>query len=499
MTWMTVATVRSRERITQLIEFGLAAGLSMLLGIEVSLRPLGGLAALALLLSAVLLFLLVAASQTRPASAVISVFCFLAVVGLLRRVAPTTMESLQVDPLLLVAPAMAFALIFRTRPQPILAGGDAISVLGLILVAVGVVEVLNPLGGGVVPGSVGFLYSVFPLVWFWIGSVLGTRGVIQRLGWVLVILATCVAIYGLYQIQVAFPPWDAAWLTSHLSDYHALVAGGAVRAFGTFASSAEFATFLGVGVTFVIASVNRRRIYLLIPCVLLVVAQFLDASRGVFVLTLVAAVLVIAFRSRHPSTAIAIGVIVAMAGVVISLLSASINSAATQSANPFVIHQVAGLLNPVDPSQSTLLAHLNLVTQSIGSVLQAPFGYGPDATNIAGSRFATLNLSSEFDISNEFVNLGLVGGVTYGAIVAIAMARAMILAWRDPLPEHIWIMAVMVVNLGQWLNGGYYLLAPLTWFLIGGMTRSWLARRSARQRETASPSSPLSLSPSTHR
>src|SRR5205807_331522 len=131
----------------------------ILLGIGVSLGPLSGSAALALILASVVLFLLLAGSFGRPATAVIAVFGFLIVVGLLRRIAPSITESFQVDPLLLVAPAATLALLARTHPQPLLARNDAIGILALVFVAIGIAEVLNPLDGGVVPGAVGFLYS----------------------------------------------------------------------------------------------------------------------------------------------------------------------------------------------------------------------------------------------------------------------------------------------------------------------------------------------------
>jgi hypothetical protein len=428
------------------------------------------------MLTMILLLLLLVGSIARPTVAVLGIFGFLTVVGLLRRVTPSITASFQVDPLLLIAPAVALALLVRTRPSLLLARRDPIGAMAVVFVTVGIVEILNPLGGGVVAGAVGLLYSVFPLVWFWIGSVLATEFNVSRLGWISVGIGSCVAIYGLYQVQVGFPPWDASWLADHLSEYVALHAGGSIRAFGTFASSAEYAAFMGVGVAFVIASLTRRRVYLLAPGALMLAALVLDASRGVLVLTLLASALVVAFRSRSPRLAVATGVTVAAGAVVVGLFSASITSAAIQTANPFLIHQVTGLLNPFDPSQSTLLAHLNLVTQGLASALQAPFGYGPAATNLAGSRFGGLNLSSEVDISNAFVNFGLIGGIIYLAMTIFALTRAITFAWRDPRPEHLWIMAVLVVNLGQWLNGGYYLLAPLTWFLIGGMNRSWWSR-----------------------
>ena len=138
------------------------------------------------------------------------------VVALARRPVFAEETMLARDPLLLVAPAATLALLARTHPQPLLARNDAIGILALVFVAIGIAEVLNPLDGGVVPGAVGFLYSVSPLLWFWVGSALGTRNVIDRLGRMSVTIGACVAIYGLYQVQIGFPPWDAARTTKSL-------------------------------------------------------------------------------------------------------------------------------------------------------------------------------------------------------------------------------------------------------------------------------------------
>ena len=40
-------------------------------------------------------------------------------------------------------------------------------------------------------------------------------------------------------------------------------------------------------------------------------------------------------------------------------------------------------------------------------------------------------------------------------------------------------MGLLVITLGQWLNGGYYALAPLLWLLIGWANRAWLEQRAA--------------------
>jgi hypothetical protein len=39
------------------------------------------------------------------------------------------------------------------------------------------------------------------------------------------------------------------------------------------------------------------------------------------------------------------------------------------------------------------------------------------------------------------------------------------------------VMGLLVVTLGQWLNGGYYAISPLLWLLVGWSNRLWLDRR----------------------
>ena len=68
---------------------------------------------------------------------------------------------------------------------------------------------------------------------------------LRRLFGLVAVLAVLSAIYGLVQQFVGFPSWDARWISS--SGYSALNVDGVLRAFGSFASSQEYAVFLSVG------------------------------------------------------------------------------------------------------------------------------------------------------------------------------------------------------------------------------------------------------------
>jgi hypothetical protein len=47
------------------------------------------------------------------------------------------------------------------------------------------------------------------------------------------------------------------------------------------------------------------------------------------------------------------------------------------------------------------------------------------------------------------------------------------------------IIGVLVVGLGQWLIGGHYALAPVTWLLIGAVAA--MAARTPRRRRLVDP------------
>jgi hypothetical protein len=146
------------------------------------------------------------------------------------------------------------------------------------------------------------------------------------------------------------------------------------------------------------------------------------------------------------------------------------SGAASQAAagNDLVARQVSGISNPLDPSQSTLLLHFELVSQGVRSGITSPLGRGPGATNLAAQRLGggANEGSTEVDFSNAFVSLGLIGGVAFLAIVILAF-RGVIRRYLSGEVLALPVLALLVTCLGQWLTGGLYALMPLFWFLLG--------------------------------
>jgi hypothetical protein len=221
--------------------------------------------------------------------------------------------------------------------------------------------------------------------------------------------------------------------------------------------------------------VHRRAIFALtIP--FLVVPLFLASGRGVIVLAALATLVALGLRTRNTRLALLI-VVVGLAAAVVGLRSygsgsEASSSSSNSSSNPLVTHQVSGLTNPLDPEHSTLLVHADLVVGGVKQGILHPFGQGTAVTNIAADRFGigSTTKGTEVDVSNAFVSLGLVGGLLFLALVIATFRGAVLSYLRHPDPALLAVIAVLIVTAGQWLNGGFYAVAPLTWFFIGWAT-----------------------------
>ena len=315
------------------------------------------------------------------------------------------------------------------------------------------------------------MFLAFPLLWFVIGRELADRRTILTLIYAVIVVAVATSAYGLWQTEVGLPRWDHSWVD--ISGYAALHVGDKIRAFGTFSSSAEYAAYASIGFVLAGALMLHRRALAVVALPLLGLAIFLSSARGVMALALLAVIVLIALRAPSRGSALLVAVLGVLTLFAVSaLFGAGLDRAAGRSSNPLVSHQVGGLLHPLDPEKSTLLTHWGLFKHGVIEGFTNPIGRGTGVTSLAASKFGgNAAAGTEVDVSNAFVGLGLIGGLVFVGILAITFRRVISLyrARRDP--AVLAIAGLLVVTLGQWLNGGYYAVAPLTWFLIGWATR----------------------------
>jgi hypothetical protein len=407
---------------------------------------------------------------TRPRAGLVATIGFLTALAMIRRLLIADAGWASLDPLLLVGPLVAGVLcvrIFLLERRPI--APDVLSKLVITVLVITVLQIFNPMSGSVLAGLVGFLFFGMPLLWFFVGRELVDESLADTIMGSVVALAVVVGLYGLSQTQIGFPSWDRAWIDLALgAGYSSLSIGNQTRAFGTFSSSAEYSLFLGAALACAAAFVLRGRAQWGLAIPILAVALFLASARGALVLTGLAIAVLAALRPRRLALAVAVAVV----AVAVAYGSASVlGSALSTSGNALVEHQVNGLTDPLDSKDSTLKVHIELFLKGIDFGLNHPLGAGVGVIGEAakvgsGNRGA----STEFDVSNAFVSSGLVGGLLYTVLVAVAVLRG-IQGWFAGRATLLPILGIMVSTAGYWLIGGHYLLAPLTWMLIGHLAR----------------------------
>lgn len=405
-----------------------------------------------------------------PHHAVLALFALLPFLALGRRMLIASAGWHSADPLLLVAPGVALLLLTAARPK--VSAGDRLSKAVIAFVALAVLESANPAGGGLLAGPVGLLFVVAPLLWFFVGRNAIDGRTARRLLSLVLVLAPVVALYGIRQTRTGLFSWDEAWL--RVSGYQALHVGDVIRAFGTFSSSAEYALYMAIAVVVALAFAMHGRIWTLVIVPLLVWAIFIDSSRGIVVLMLGTTIVLVGMRTRRLVVAyatVAVGLLVV--GMTVHTYSGSLNTWASGSGNPLIEHQIGGLTNPLDSQQSTLSAHWHLFVGGLGESLRHPIGLGTGSTNLAGSRFGGVTAGTEVDLSNAFVGLGVGGGVLFVAILGVTLRRVAVLYLGRGDPVLLAASGLLFVTLGQWLNGGYYAVAPLVWLVVGWIESEW--------------------------
>lgn len=416
---------------------------------------------------------------TRPAVGVVTTIGFLMVLALVRRLLIADAGWSGADPLLLVGPAIATILLVKLlvidrRPL----APDGISLLVTVMLVLTFLQVGNPGGGGIAAGLGGLLFIAVPLFWFYIGRELASDALAGHALWLLVLGAAAIGMYGLLQTEAGFPSWDREWLL--ISGWDSLNVGETVRGFGTFASSAEYAFTLGAALAVACSLILLGRTTVVLALPILAVALFLASARGPLIMAVGAVVVLLGLRSGSPRRALA----VALASLVVgggALVALGPGLSGAGGGNDLVAHQLEGVSDPLNPENSTLLLHLELVVDGVARGVAHPLGSGTGATNNASSKLGggnAVSQGSEVDISNAFISLGLLGGFAYIALLVLTLRRAA-QGWFAGHKLMLPVLAVLVVTLGQWLIGGHYALAPLTWLLIGYVAAT-VPRRPAR-------------------
>ncbi|HZO89116.1 MAG TPA: hypothetical protein VFB38_12335 [Chthonomonadaceae bacterium] len=400
---------------------------------------------------------------------------YLAFLGGIRRYLIPVLGWSGNDLLLLVCPAVA-GLIFGGKAFARQLPRDTrLARLLPWLLLIMALQIFNPMQGGLEVGAAGALFYIVPLLWYYVGRDLGTAEFLPKLLRLTVGIAILAALYGLYQNFFGFAPCEETWIQLAGPLYGALNVGDTKRVFSFFTSAAEYNAFLSLGIVLLWAYWLRTRSFAaLLPIPLLAAAILYSGIRGPIVFTLFTCALLVAVQGRRAASwlprcclALAVGAV----GLIWSLQQVEKVNGGGQ-AQELVAHQTQGLLNPFDSEKSTVGIHTDLIGIGFMEGFTNPLGRGLGATTLAASKYGEGSVSTEVDLSNMFLSLGLAGGLLYAALCGLILTNAFRYWHRARSVVALSLLGVLAASLGQWLNGGHYAACLLIWFCIGALDRA---------------------------
>jgi hypothetical protein len=402
---------------------------------------------------------------------------WLVALGFVRRIAAEIWNPGAADPLLVVGPVALLLLALIAFERGALRDLTLLSKAVLVVTGLALIGAVNPLQGSLAAGITSLLFIVVPTLAFWVGRGLCDDRTLTTVFTVVMGFGVLAAVYGIVQTFWTFPSWDEAWIEA--SQVGSLTVGGTTRAFASFLSSADYALFLAIALAaWLTLGMRRSRLLLTVPAAAAIgVALVYSSGRGAVFTLLVAIALVVAARLRLPFIACIASV--ACIIVAVTLVAAATPSslrdveAADSGPEQLLAHQLDGLANPLDEESSTLGLHVALVEQGLRSSLAEPFGVGIGAISIAGQKFGAERRGSEADPSNLGIALGLPGILAYAVLLVFGITRAYAVAARRRDALALLALAIPVIMLFQWFNGGLYAAAPLMWLALGWVDRSW--------------------------
>lgn len=469
-------------------QLGVVIAIALAVGALSSASPLIG----RLVVGVIGMFIFAIIAISNRVAAVCLIIVWLALLGFLRRLLIPFVGWSEIDPLLLVGPGAAVVLMYVGRhaaakvPRTMLSS----TVLFLALWTVG--QIFNPYERDFMVALQASIFYLPPLLWFFVGRGLDADAhdkVLLTMFWV----SIPVVALGMFHSLVGFLPFELTWLGVSGQSAAVFLPGFRVRPFSTLVSPQEYGYFLSFLICYLTARVahpDKHRIWLFGYLGLAWIALFLQASRSIFLLTLVAVATVLVVRSR--SIAALIGLFaVATALVLFSLATEAAPSEVREErgearsgdqGNPDVLvqHQVSGL---VDPSSSTFSLHMRLIERSIQDAFRRPLGAGISRGTIAEKNAdPTANTSAESDLPNVMAGLGLPAGIALILLYLAGFAAVFYLELRHPSVRHLAWLGILVAATNQWLNGALYSVSSTLFLILGGVAAEFAVRKRAKRR-----------------
>lgn len=417
--------------------------------------------------------------------------------GLIRRAQYLIVGYSQSDPIHVLTPLVTLLVLTRLLQRYRFQIFRATPLAGLvsILAAIFVVEIFNPLQGGVMVGLSGAFLILVPVTWFYFGQVVSRRFVLVAFK-IIVVLGLLTSLHGLYQLTYGYPQFEQYWL-NNVEFYDAIAVGHTTRALATFSSAEEWGRYvvLGALIAFGLGAGAKRlshRIgWFLCGGSLAVVLIFIGQRTAIF--GLIAGFMTLVLLGARNVQGIAGRLLLLLMPLLLVAALAKAPSTdemwdkdETETVGAVLSHTQRGTLQP--GNEESLFVRLKIWQHLITEVIPyRPLGAGLGAGSLGAYKFSNGPYLPNSD--NFVLVLAVACGIPGALLFVWILWRASLFALqsarraRPQTPEATVsrivaaMMPIFVLNSFFGLTFSLYAVAPIAWLLIG-----WISAEESRAR-----------------
>lgn len=405
--------------------------------------------------------------------AILGAFVYLTLLGDIRRwILPFDAWS-GADPLLVVGPVTAIVLWAVAFNSGRVDFDTPLSRWILLLMGIMILQIFNPIQGGLMVGMTGAMFLLVPLLWYWVGKSFGSEALLRAFFFRLVVPLACIAaLLGFYQVTFGYPEYQLEWY--RVGGYSALGPSEEyLRPLSVFPNITEYAKYLGYGILVLLVPLLRGQwVWLSAPTIIgLFLALFLTGTRGPVLLLIMSGAVLWTILGRSVRTwvpRLAVALLIGVCGMVYGL--SQVGQIEGGSRAHFNVQRQAGLI-PEGGTSGPIAIHLNLVRIAGVRTLQQPLGHGLGYVTLAASRFGDGGFSSEKDFTDMFIALGVPGGIVYLIVQGYTTLLAIAYWRRTRSTVGLIVTGILLFSVFSWLRPGQYVATPLVWFCIGSLDR----------------------------
>lgn len=346
----------------------------------------------------------------------------------------------------------------------------------LLLLAIFIIQIFNPLQGSVITGFAGAIFTLFPALWFIIGLFYGDERLTKKVLSIVAITSFITAIYGIFQFFHGILPFEKYWIKNVQKYYSTITLIGYPRAFSTFMSPEESSRYFEIGALVIagqlILKKNLLSLGILIPTVLAIIFTGVRSSLFGF---LFGTFLIFTFSAKNIRKAILRGAITFI--FLYCLIEFLIPSITTpRYTNPvefYSYHITRGLKNPT--GEQTFKIRLKIWNYLLTDyIFKYPVGYGLGSGTLAGRKFGGKWVGTESYLFTLIPSAGIIGFLlfTYLFYQIIKTSGKKIVHETYTSRIAFSIVCAMMLNNIFGNTFGMYTTGAVGWFLSGALSRA---------------------------